>query len=201
MDSTTNTLLLSILVLANIFSIYWALSVQRKLSKRPTPKIYEVKVDADKLFSQKDMGDIQAQAHKELEDVAKQAAARLQQSLNNTVDEVADRISDSVENSISQEFEKYQVSLEALREQTIEDFSKLQRELEDRRAQLTEQLDRKIAQEYLARMGQFNARISDVVSSYLAESLGNEVDLGAQGAYILRSLEDHKEDMKKDILV
>lgn len=202
MDGLQLSLLIGLVITSviSLASIIWALTLDGKLTKRPSPKVYEVKIDADKIFSEEDMADIQEQTHKQLEDIADQAAVRLKQSLNNTVDQMAASLNDMTENTISQEFEKYQVSLEALREQSIEEFSKLQRELNSRKVQLTEQLDKKIFDEFTARMDQFNTKLSDVVVSYLAESLGNEVDLGAQTTYILQALEAHKEDMKKDIL-
>jgi len=33
-------------------------------------------------------------------------------------------------------------------------------------------------------MAKFDAKLSDVVSSYLTETLGNDIDLGAQGPYL-----------------
>lgn len=202
MDGLQLSLLLGLAITSaiSLASIIWALSLDRKLNKRTAPKVYEVKIDTNKIFSETDMTDIQDRAHKQLEDITDQAAVRLRQSLNNTVDQMAARLNDMTENNISQEFEKYQVSLQALREQSIEEFSKLQRELNDRKVQLTEQLDKKIVDEFTARMDQFNTRLSDVVVSYLAESLGNQVDLGAQTTYILQALEAHKENIKKDIL-
>jgi hypothetical protein len=42
--------------------------------------------------------------------------------------------------------------------------------------------------------------MNDVVSSYIIESLGNRVDLGAQSAYIFDMLHEHKDEIKRDIL-
>ncbi len=49
-------------------------------------------------------------------------------------------------------------------------------------------------------MDQFNTRLNDVVSSYLTECLGSQVDLGAQSTYIFAALEQHKADIKRDVL-
>jgi hypothetical protein len=46
----------------------------------------------------------------------------------------------------------------------------------------------------------FDAKIGDVVSSYISESLGSGVDLGAQMQFILTSLESHKDEIRKDLL-
>jgi DNA anti-recombination protein RmuC len=184
----------------SIVGIIWAFSLNAKLQKRPQTKVYEVRIDSSKIFTEKDTSDIQDQAHAQLKQVAEQAAVRLQQSLNNTVDQIGAHLNDMTESSLSQEFEKYQISLEALREQSIEEFSKLQRELESRRTQLSDQLDKKIIDEFNVRIDKFNGRLNDVVSSYLIDSLGSQVDLGAQETYIMKALEEHKDEIKKDIL-
>ena len=105
-----------------------------------------------------------------------------------------------VTTALAQEFEKYQVSFAALREETIKDFTKLQKELDDDRVRLTEELESLVAKDREARMDAFNTRLGDVVSSYIVETLDKGIDLGAQSSYIMRTLEAHKEDMKKDVL-
>lgn len=187
----------------SVVSLVWAISLQKKLRSQTAiipRKVYEVHLEGTKVLSDIDMKAIEQQARKQIATVAQDTADRLRQSLTTTADQVAARINDTIEASISQEFEKYNVSLEALREQSIDEFSKLQQELDNRRLQLTEQLDKKIAEEFTKRMDWFTIRLSDVVSSYLTESLGNEVDLGAQSAYITKVLEAHKDDIKKDVL-
>lgn len=198
--SLNTTIGFIVMAIISLVSLLWAISLNNKLSRRPSPKVYEVKVDSSKIFTDTDMEDIQEQAHKQLEGIAEQAASRLQQSLNNTVDGISARLSDMIETSLSQEFEKYQVSLEALREQSIEEFSKLQKELDTRRNQFSEQLDKKVVEEFKKRMELFDGRLNDVVSAYMIESLGDQVDLGAQTNYIISSLENHKAELKKDIL-
>jgi hypothetical protein len=48
-------------------------------------------------------------------------------------------------------------------------------------------------------LSKFDAKLSDVVSSYLTETLGNDIDLGSQGPYLFRMLEEHKGELKQEI--
>ena len=192
--------LIALLVLVNLGALVWASIQDRKARRKPAPKIYEIHLEGTKVFSDVDLGEIQRAAKAQLQTIAGDAASRLQKSLNNSVDQVAANINDSLSTDLSAEFEKYQVSLSALRDQTIDQFSKIQQELDHRRLELIEHLDRQVAAEQQKRLDHFNARINDVVTSYIAESLGNEVDLGAQTTYILQTLEANKEQIKKDIL-
>lgn len=188
------------LVVINAFSLWWAMKLNRQLRERPAPKVYEIKVDAGKVLADIDMSEVEQLTKQQLAKVASEAGARFKESLDNAVDNLSVRISDMANNSLVGEFEKYQVSLQALRDQSIQEFSKLQKELDDRRTQLTEHLGRVIQQEGEKRLGALDDRMNDVVSSYIIESLGNQVDLGAQSAYIFDMLHEHKDEIKKDIL-
>jgi hypothetical protein len=188
------------LVLINLLSLTWASLQDRKARQKPAPKIYEIHLEGTKVFSDVDLAAIQKAANEQLTHAAVEAATRLQKSLNNSVDQIGSNIADSLGTNLRAEFEKYSVSLSALRDQTIEEFSKIQQELDHRKLELMEHIEREIVEEREKRMQHFNDRIGDVVSSYIAESLGNQVDLGAQLPYILQTLELHKEDIKKDVL-
>jgi Skp family chaperone for outer membrane proteins len=146
------------------------------------------------------MSEVEKLTKQQLSKVAGEAGARFKESLDNAVDGLSVHISDMASNSLTGEFEKYQVSLQALRDQSIQEFSKLQAELDSRRTQLTEHLDKIIQTEGEKRLGALDERMNDVISSYLIESLGTQVDLGAQSAYIFETLHNHKDEIKRDIL-
>lgn len=192
--------LVALLVLINLATLTWASVQDRKARQKPQPKIYEIHLEGTKVFSDVDLAEIQKAAKEQLHSAAEEAAQRLQKSLNNSVDQVAADINDRLSTDLIAEFEKYQVSLSALRDQTIEQFSKIQAELDHRRLELIEHVDRQVAAEQEKRLAHFNDRINDVVTSYITESLGTNVDLGAQTDYILQALEANKEQIKKDIL-
>jgi len=202
MDSLQLILVFGLLamVVINAFSLFWAMKLNHQLHERPSPKVYEVKVDAGKVLADVDMSEIERLTKQQLSKVASEAGARFKESLDNAVDGLSVRVSDLANNSLLGEFEKYQVSLQALRDQSIQEFSKLQKELDDRRTQLTEHLDKIIQAEGEKRLGSLDERMNDVISSYLIESLGNQVDLGAQSAYIFDMLHEHKDEIKRDIL-
>jgi uncharacterized protein YaaN involved in tellurite resistance len=163
-------------------------------------KNYEVHVDALKVLEEMDVSEVEKKAREQLLKVAETSAKRLQESLDNTVDQIASNINDLTSTQISQEFEKYQVSLQALRDQSIAEFNKMQDELAKRKTDLMEHLEREVVKELEKRVDRFTGRLNDVVASYITETLGNEVDLGAQSTYIFAALEAHKDDIKRDIM-
>ena len=202
MDTLQIVLVAGLVVMAvvNAVSLIWASYLDHRLRQKPVPKVYEVHVDGTKLFTQEDWAQVNRITREELQKAAAEAAGQLQKSLDNAVTELSAHMTELANDSISPEFEKYQVSLEALREQSIGTFTKLQQELDKRRDQLIAELEKDMTVEKEKRIALFNQRLNDVVSSYLAESLGTNVDLGAQTNYILQSLQTHREDIKRDIL-
>lgn len=191
------------LMCVNVLLLLWLpVYVSRKLSQREltTSKTYDVHVDATSVLKEMDLSAVEKDARDKLFQTAEAAAKRLKESLENTVDQLASNINDMTSTQLAQEFEKYQVSLQALRDQSINEFGDIQKELQHRRAELLDQLERSVAKEQAKRVDQLADRLNDVVASYLTETLGNQVDLGAQATYIFSQLQAHKDDIKRDIL-
>lgn len=202
MQETQLTLIIGLIVMAliNASSLVWAFYLNQKLRNKPVPKIYDVHVEGTKIFTPTDMAAIEEQAMVQLQKASEQAAGKIQASINSALSRVADHVDEMTTTTLNAEFQKYQISLQALREQTIAEFTKLQQELDGQRNQLMENLEKQVALEREKRLAQFNSRLNDVVSGYIAESLGSQVDLGSQMVAILQKLQEHKEQIKKDIL-
>src|SRR6266568_1916053 len=181
-----------VVMLVNISLLAWVPAyLERQLNKRQltTSKSYDVRIEDAKLLDEIDVDEVNKQLHKQLTKVAENTAKRLEESLNNTVDRIASNIDEQTSVQLSQEFEKYEVSLQALRDQSIIEFGKLQKELDKRRGELLDQLDRDIVKEREKRIDAINLRIGDIVAAYIAETLGDQVDLGAQTNYLFAALE------------
>lgn len=188
------------MALINAASLIWASYLDHRLRSRPVPKHYEVHVEGTKVFSEVDLAEVEKRAVAQLDHAVQQAAVVVQQAVADNVQHITQTLNETTMQSLSNEFEKYQVSLQALRDQTIAQFTNVQKEIEEKRAQMLEQLDREVEVTRKERMEHFNDRINDVVASYLAESLGSQVDLGTQTAFILQNLQKHKEDIKRDVM-
>jgi hypothetical protein len=188
------------MALINAASLIWASYLDHKLRQRPTPKNYDIHLEGTKIFSEIDLAEAQEQAKGVLRKAIENSAGQVQDAVSKSVGEISTNINDIAQTGFSQEFQKYQISLSELQNQTIEQIGSLQKEVDLRKKELLGQLEATVAQKQAEHMESFNQRINDVVAAYLAESLGNQVDLGAQGPYIMQSLEQHKEDIKRDVL-
>lgn len=186
--------------LINAASLIWAFYLDHRLRQKPVPKVYETHIDSAKVFKESDIQAIENIARGQLEQVMQDASVTLQKAIDDAVGKLATHASELGTHTLDKTFDKYQADLQSLRDQSVQDFAKMQAELNDRRTQLLQQIDQKVVEQYRKRLDEFDTRLADVVSGYLVESLGNNVDLGAQRAYIIRMLEQHKDDIKKDML-
>jgi hypothetical protein len=132
-----------------------------------------------------------------------QIAASVQvfgQDLKATSVRLGEQVSRLTTTVIEEELEEYQQTLEQVRATATEAMEKIRAAVEQQRIELRQGLEAELTAERERLADKFNAKVGDVVSSYIAESLGGGVDLGAQMQYIVGSLETHKEDIKKDLV-
>ena len=108
----------------------------------------------------------------------------------------------------SEEFlTQYRNALRTLAEATVEPVNEVKDIAEQQRAQLRAQFESEmkrqeavVAQRQKELMTQFEDKLSDLVASYLTETLGNDIDLGAQAPYLFRMLEEHKAELKRELI-
>jgi F0F1-type ATP synthase membrane subunit b/b' len=191
---------LIVMALINTASLIWAFYLDHRLRGRPTPKIYDVHMEGTKVFPELELSKVADKAKAEFEAAVTDASQKLHGTLDQVSAQVGAQASQSIQNSLAQELEKYQVNLETLRNQTMKDFASLQQDLTNRRTELLSHLDTEAAKVQQAQLDTFNAKLGDVVSSYIVEALGSQIDMSAQTKAIIASLEQHKEDIKRDIL-
>ncbi len=131
-----------------------------------------------------------------------QIAASVQvfgEDLKATSTRLGEQVSRLTTTVIEEELEEYQKTLEQVRATANEAMEKIRAAVDQQRLELKAGMEADLAAERQRLADKFNAKLGDVVSSYIAESLGGGVDLGAQMQYIISSLETHKDDIKKDL--
>lgn len=101
---------------------------------------------------------------------------------------------------IEEELEAYQKTLEEVRKVATQAMDQIHEAVEHQRVELRQGMEADLAEEKKLLADKFDSKFGDVVSSYISESLGSGVDLGAQMQFILTSLEKHKDEIRKDLL-
>ncbi|HEY6736940.1 MAG TPA: hypothetical protein VI322_04465 [Candidatus Saccharimonadia bacterium] len=101
---------------------------------------------------------------------------------------------------IEEELEAYQKTLEEVRQVATGAMNQIREAVEHQRIELRQGMEQELATERQHLADKFDAKMGDVIASYISESLGSGVDLGAQMQFILTSLESHKSEIRKDLL-
>lgn len=120
--------------------------------------------------------------------------------LQNTSAKLSEQVSRLTTTVIEEELEAYQKTLEEVRKVATQAMDQIHQAVEHQRVELRQGMEAELEGEKKLLADKFDAKIGDVVSSYISESLGSGVDLGAQMQFILTSLEAHKEEIRKDLL-
>jgi hypothetical protein len=153
--------------------------------------------------------------------VLDKSAADLQHDLDKTAGQLNAVLQKIGAEVVGNEMERYRLQLDEIRKEAAgaignaqDEINKHQEELKaklaeeqvEARAKLAEELTiekQRVVQEIMAEkqqlLAQIDTKLADAVSSFLLESLGHNVDLGAQTAYLTAQLQEHKDDFKRSI--
>lgn len=138
------------------------------------------------------------------------SAAELEYDLKTTVSKLNNRLDKISTEIVNNEMKRYRMDLEQLRKQTEDHIDDAQAEInkhqkdlsakvDEKRAELEAKLAEDIAAEKQIITQRIDAKLADAVASFLLETLGHNVDLGSQSAYLTAMLEENKDEIIKGI--
>lgn len=197
--------LLFVIILAlaviNFVTLWWVSSLQRKLKAAPAPS----SANAPAVLSPaaKEVEDsmviASAVAKRELEAAVQAAAKALAQDLATTSQRVNHDLQELAEKYIRQELAEYHKTVVQFKDTATASLTEIQQTMDSQRQTLSKGLDAELRAERDRLLEQFDRRLADVISAYMMEALGNNADLGAQSQALFAALEQHKDELKKDI--
>lgn len=142
--------------------------------------------------------------------ILENAAGELQDDLKSTADGVTYRLKDLGGEIVELELKRYKESLENIRNTSetsiglaIAEVTKHQDELKVLLTRRQKELEATLGLDMLAEKqrltAELNKKLSGAVTAFLVETLGHNVDLGAQSTYLTQTLEAHKAELLKEI--
>lgn len=140
-----------------------------------------------------------ATAQANFETVLERATKQLTKDLDATEVRLARQLKHVSSDIADQEMERYHAELEHLREEATSASDNAQTELADHQADLKAKLEQEITAERERLLTQLDTRLGDAVASFLVDTLQHNVDLGAQSAYLMSALEEHKAELAQEI--
>lgn len=138
------------------------------------------------------------------------SADELQKDLGATSNELNRKLGKLGEDIINNEMRRYRDTIDKLQNQAekiIDETTlvmnghqdELKAKLEDRHTKLEAKLQEELSVEKASVIALIDDRLADSVASFLTETMQHEIDLGAQGDYLIQKLEEHKEILKQEI--
>lgn len=203
MDSFQTLLIvgcISLLLIVNVATMLWAFSLKLRINQKPAPKYINVDIGNARVLNDEDVASIRDTAAKELEQSVAASLDKVHTSIGGMMRGMDQKVVPLVADKLKQEIREYHDSLVEFRKKNIDDITNVTTELNRGYRQKIQYLGLEVEKEKQTRIDEFEQRMNDVVSSYIIESLDTNVDMSAQAAYIVSSLESKKEDIKRDLL-
>jgi hypothetical protein len=151
-------------------------------------------------ISQPTAAEIEAKLKAAYEAKITEATQTFGTDLTDTSKRLTEQVSRLTTTVIEEELEAYQKTLEEVRKVATQAMDQIHQAVEHQRVELRQGMEAELESEKKVLADKFDAKVGDVVASYISEALGSGVDLGAQMQFILTSLEAHKEEIRKDLL-
>lgn len=187
------------LVLLMIWTLWRLDTVNRQLNAQ-TNYINQAQNEVTRqVLSEEFLGQMRNRAQLELTNTVKSMSQQLQQSLTQSHQQLINSIEQQAAQIINNELEQYRSTLSDARTSAANVSQEVEKQLREAQETIHQDAQAAMQEEKQQLVQHLDDKLSDVITQYLVEALGEHVDLGAQKQYILSQLEDHKEDIKKDI--
>ncbi len=184
-------------------ALIWAavhLIKQRERSVEYSGYINELHQEIIKEVISKDfLGQLQNQAQLQLASSIQLIDKELKESLREANQQLIGRINNETSTIISTDLETYRQTILDATEAAAKAANKVQTALEEASEEIQDRVEDTVAKEKDKIVSSIDTKLADVVTEYLMEALGENVDLGSQKDYIIEKLEENKEAIKKDI--
>ena len=138
-------------------------------------------------------------AQADFQHVLKKASEEFQKDLDYTSEHINKQIERMGSETVSNQIEQYLVKLAGLQKQTEDQLLGANNELTKYQVELRQKVIEEVAAEKQSLIKQLDTKVADAVQSFLLEAMQHNIDLGAQSAYLIKMLEEHKSELIKGI--
>ena len=128
------------------------------------------------------------------------AVQKFNQDLASTSEQINGQIKNLSSMVIADELERYREGLVQLRQQAMAGLSGVEQAVEQQRQARQAAIEAEVKAEKQRLLQQIDTKLNDAVSSFLLETLQHNIDLGAQNAYLMAILDEHKAELKQQVM-
>lgn len=131
--------------------------------------------------------------------VLDRSSAQLQHDLGETEARLTRQLEKLGTDIVGKEIERYHTELDHLRQQAETAEKGAGDELGEHQAALKAKMTEEVEAEKQRLLAQLDTKVADAALSFLTETLQHNVDLGAQLPYLIKMMEEHKTELKKEV--
>lgn len=205
MDSTQILIIVLIVVLLGVIAVFWwVYSAVRNIATQVGRYDHQVdsveNAELSQVFTEEFKSQLQGKAIARFDEVMKQNSLFLEQDLRLSSAQINKHLEDTIKNTLKVQLEEFQKTIESLKDTTIRSITSTQTLIDARRAEIDDSLQKTMQSEQARMIANMEKHIGQVITRYIKAALGEGIDLNTQTEFVLKALEDHKEEIKKDIV-
>ncbi len=155
--------------------------------------------DVEHIFNREFREELRNRGRLYFEKIIGENAMFLQQDLRLTTSQLNDFMKSEISSTLKEEFSKYEQSIGDAKQMAIESIQKTLDTLENQRKTITEEVRKDLDVEKEKLIGNMEQNMTDIISHYLIEAIGDQIDLEDQLDYILGELDQNKEVIIEDL--
>lgn len=155
--------------------------------------------DVDRIFNDEFREELRNMGRLHFQKVVSENAMFLKEDLRLTSSQLNEYLKAEVTKHLQDSFAGYDQSLGDAKELAIQAVEKITTSLEEQRLALTSKLEEDVEIRKAQIIEEFQTRLADIVNHYLLAAVGEQVDLSAQLEYILGELQKNKNAIVEDL--
>ena len=153
------------------------------------------------LFNKEFREELRNRGRLRFEQIIDDNAMFLKQDLDMTISQLNEYMKQQISAKLDSEFAAYSKAMKEAQEMTLDVLQKTAGELEQQRQQLGDVMKKSMTAHEANMLKNFETNMAQVVEHYVTQSLGEQFDMRAQLPYIIKQMEDHKQEMLEDMLL
>ena len=139
------------------------------------------------------------ESEEEYRKILEHSTARLNKELDETIERINSSVKKMSADIVTKELSSYEHLFEQYKENAVKEFDGTKDQAAQYQSELKAKLNAEMQQEKDRLLALIDNKLSDAVMAFLLEAMQHEVDLGAQSDYLLKLLEEHKEEFKQAV--
>jgi hypothetical protein len=157
--------------------------------------------DVDHLFNKEFREELRNRGRLRFEKIIDDNAMFLKQDLDMTISQLNEYMKQQISAKLDSEFAAYSKAMKEAQEITLDVLQKTADELDQQRQELSDAMKKSVTLSEANMLKNFETNMAQVVEHYVMQSLGEQFDMRAQLPYIMKQMEDHKQEMLEDMLL